>query len=124
MLFDQLITLKELKEDPYFREHMLWDALPQEIMAPKCIKEGDKIVYRKPIKGYIPYIDVTGKKPCLFIMRHTAGEFAETIAKIDEIPEEMLLDAVNENRDKISFGMCPINEKVKQWLKKELGALD
>lgn len=51
-------------------------------------------------------------------------EFAETIAKIDEIPEEMLIEAVNENRDKIYFGMCPINEKVKMWLKKELGAVE
>ncbi|MCS7215458.1 MAG: hypothetical protein RMI30_00220 [Thermodesulfovibrio sp.] len=123
MIFSELITLKELKEDPYFRENMLWDIQPQEIMSPRCVQQGDKIVRRGSIKGYIPYIDVTGKKPILFIMRHTQRDFGETIARIDEIPQEMLDEAVNENRDKICFGMCPINEKIKKWLKKELGSL-
>lgn len=123
MIFSELITLKELKEDPFFREHMLWDTHPEEVMSPRCLKEGDSLVYKKPIKGYIPYIDTTGKKPMLFIMRHTAMDYGETIARIDEIPEEMLYEAIEENKDKIKFGMCPINEKIKQWLKKELGAL-
>ncbi|MEN2994119.1 MAG: DVU0772 family protein [Thermodesulfovibrio sp.] len=123
MIFSELLTLKELKEEPFFRENMLWDIEPHKIMSPRCIKEGDRISYREKIKGYIPYIDITGKKPILFIMRHTAMDFGETIARIDEIPEEMLNEAINENRDKICFGMCPINEKIKQWLKKELGAL-
>jgi hypothetical protein len=121
MIFSELITLKELKEDTYFRENMLWDIDPRELMSPRCAKEGDKIVYKKPAKGYVPYIDITSKKPLLFIMRHTAMNFGETIARIDEIPEEMLQEAINENKDKISFGMCPINEKIKNWLKKELG---
>lgn len=123
MIFSELLTLKELKEEPFFRENMLWDIEPHEIMSPRCLKEGDRISYREKIKGYIPYIDLTGKKPMLFIMRHTAMDFGETIARIDEIPEEMLNEAINENKDKICFGMCPINEKIKQWLKKELGAL-
>jgi len=123
MIFSELITLKELKEDPYFVEHMLWDTQPQEIMAPRCSKSGDKVVYKSSIKGYIPYIDTTDEKPVLFIMRHTEMDYGETIARIDEIPAEMLNEAVNENKDKIYFGMCPINEKIKQWLKKELGIL-
>ncbi len=123
MIFSELITLKEIKEDPFFRENMLWDVEPKEVMSPRCLKEGDKLVYKGPIKGYIPYIDTSGAKPVLFIMRHTQMDYGETIARIDEIPEEMLIEAVNENRDKICFGMCPINEKIKQWLKKELGAL-
>ncbi len=123
MIFSELITLKELKEDPFFKEHILWDIQPQELMSPRCLKEGDKLVYKGSIKGYIPYIDTTGKKPVLFIMRHTAMHYGETIARIDEIPEEMLNEAINENKDKICFGMCPINEKIKQWLKKELGVL-
>lgn len=123
MIFDELITLKELKEDPYFKENMLWDVSPYEVMSSRVVKEGDKIVYKKPPKGYIPYIDTAGDKPALFIMRHTAIDYGETIAKIDEIPQELLEEAVAENSDKICFCMCPINEKVKQWLKKELGAL-
>lgn len=64
MIFSELITLKELKEDPFFREHMLWDMQPQELMSPRCLKEGDKLVYKGSIKGYIPYIDTTGKNLC------------------------------------------------------------
>ena len=73
------------------------------------------------IKGYIFYIETMGEEPILFMMRHTAMEFGETMAKIVEVPKELLSKAVEENKDRHYFGMYPINNAVKVWLKKELG---
>jgi len=42
---------------------------------------------------------------------------------IDEIPQELLLGAIEENKDKAYFKMYPINSRVEAWLKRELGIL-
>ena len=64
---------------------------------------------------------MTDKKPALFLMCHTAMGYAETVAMINEIPDELIAGAIIENKDKEFFGMCPINKKVEEWLKRELG---
>ena len=53
-------------------------------------------------------------------MQNAAG-YAETLAKINDIPDHLLAEAVEENRSKEYFKMYPINTKLKEWLKKELG---
>ncbi len=73
------------------------------------------------IKGYVFYIDTMDVNPQLFLMRHTAMDYAETLAKINEIPQELLLGAIEENKDKAYFKMYPINSRVEAWLKGELG---
>lgn len=47
--------------------------------------------------------------------------YAETAAMINEIPDELIAEAIVENKDKEYFGMYPINKKVEEWLKKEFG---
>ena len=89
-------------------------------MAPILTIEGSEILCKVPIKGYVFYIETTWEKPELFLMMHRSSGYAETIAKIEEIPEDLIKEAVEENKDKIKFGMCPINEKIKLWLKREL----
>jgi hypothetical protein len=79
----------------------------------------------KTINGYLFYIDkMTAKKPTLFLMCHTSGGYAETVAKIDEIPDELIAEAIEENKTKEYFGMYPINKKIESWLKQELGIKD
>jgi hypothetical protein len=62
-----------------------------------------------------------GKKPTLFLMCHTATGYAETVATIDEIPDDLIAEAIKENKQKEYFGMYPINNRIEEWLKKELG---
>jgi hypothetical protein len=87
-------------------------------MEPRC-KPGQE---RGEIKGYIFYIETMGKKPGLFLMRHTTA-CAETIAQIEEVPDELLAEAISD-KTKEYFRMYPINKKIKDWLKKELGIQD
>lgn len=121
MIFDDLLTFEDVKKEPFIIEHILWDIQPKDLLSPRVRMTEDGVKYREPIKGFVFYIEMGGKKPVLFLMRHTAGEYAETAAQIDEIPQEMLLEAVEENRARECSGMCPINKKVEGWLKKELG---
>jgi len=53
-----------------------------------------------------------GKKPTLFLMCHTAAGYAETVATIDEIPDDPITEAIEENKQKEYFGMYPINKKI------------
>ena len=62
-----------------------------------------------------------GKKPALFLMFHTAAGYAETVAKIDGIPDDLITEAIEENKQKEYFGIYPINKKIEIWLKKEIG---
>ncbi|MBF0505751.1 MAG: hypothetical protein HQL09_02845 [Nitrospirae bacterium] len=121
MMFSDMLSLEEIKKEPFVIEHILWNLQPKDLMEPrrKVTDEGIKI--RDEIKGYIFYIDTMDKKPILFMMRHTAADFAETAAKIDEIPQDLLAGAIEENKDKAYFSMYPINSKVEAWLNKELG---
>ena len=54
-------------------------------------------------------------------MGHTEEGCAETVAKIDEIPDELIAESINENKEREFFGMYPINKKIEGWLKKEFG---
>jgi hypothetical protein len=120
-MFDEYLNLDGIKNEPFVIEHILWDMEPKDVMAAKFKKTEKGIDKRDEIKGYIFYIETMGEEPILFMMRHTAMEFGETMAQIEEVPKELLSKAVEENKDKHYFGMYPISNDVKAWLKKELG---
>lgn len=123
MLFSEILTLDDIKKEQFVIENIRWDLEPKDLMEPRYATKPEGLERRDAIKGYIFYIDTMDKKPILFLMRHTAADYAETLAKIDEIPNELLLEAVEENKGKAYFAMFPINKKVEEWLKKELGVL-
>ncbi len=121
MMFSDMLSLEQIKKEPFVVEHILWNLQPKDLMEPRCKVTDEGMKFRDQIKGYIFYIDTTDKKPALFLMRHTAADFAETLAKIDEIPEDLLAGAIEENKDRAYFKMYPINGQVEAWLRKELG---
>ncbi|MCS7202967.1 MAG: hypothetical protein NZ809_00760 [Thermodesulfovibrio sp.] len=121
MFWEELLTFEDIKKEPYYIQNILWDFDPTKLLEPIIKQEEDKVVYQKLPKGYIFYIETSGDKPELLLMRQKANYFGETIAKIEEIPLEMLCEAIEENKDRIKFGICPINEKIKKWLKEQLG---
>ncbi|KAF0185657.1 MAG: hypothetical protein FD164_222 [Nitrospirae bacterium] len=122
-MFQQLVPFQEIQDDHYFFDHILWDVEPKDLMEPRTKSTADGVKKRAVIKGYIFYIDVTEIKPQLFLLRHTAGDYAETVSRIDDIPEQMLQEAVEQNSDKEYFKMYPINQAVKEWLLKAMGKL-
>ena len=123
MMFSKVLSLNDIKKESFVIEHIRWDIEPKDLMEPRSSITDEGIKTRETIKGYVFYIDTMDKKPILFLMRHTAADYAETLAQIDEIPQDLLLEAVEENKNKAYFGMYPINKRVEEWLKKELGVL-
>ncbi len=123
MMFSKVLSLSDIKKEPFVIENILWDLEPKDLMEPRTAITDEGTKKREPIKGYVFYIDAMDKEPALFLMRHTAADYAETLAHIDEIPSDLLSEAVKENKSKAYFSMYPINKKVQEWLKKELGVL-
>ncbi len=122
MIFDKPASLADLKEDTHVLSHIIWDMEPKQIMDPMYIKTPEGKTHKRIIRGYIFYIEtVATEKPCLFLLFYNSSGYAETVAKIDEIPTDLLIEAVQENKEKEYFGMYPINNKIVRWLKKELG---
>lgn len=121
MMFDELLTLEDIKKESFVIENIRWDIEPRDLMEARHIKTESGIEIKPPIKGYVFYIDVTDATPSLFLLRHTTADYAETLAQIKEIPEELLSEAVEENRARIYFNMSPINRKVEVWLKEQFG---
>ncbi|MCC6347085.1 MAG: hypothetical protein IT388_07865 [Nitrospirales bacterium] len=121
MMFDELLTLEDIKREPFIVENIRWDVEPRDLMEPRHIRTEAGTEVKPPIKGYIFYIDVTDAKPALFLLRHTTADYAETLAQIKEIPAELLSEAVEENRGRLYFNMSPINGKVEVWLKEQFG---
>jgi len=120
MMSDKIISLKDLKGYSHIAQQIVWDYEPKRLMEPVCktTKEG------KPVKKsecYIFYIETKDKKPGLFLMVVKSSGYAETVAHIEEIPDEMLTEAIQENRDKEYFRMYPINKEIEAWLKRGFG---
>ena len=120
MIFGSITSLADLKRDKWIHKHIIWEIEPKQLMEPRCriTKEGKE--ERKTISGYLFYIDRMSNKPTLFLMCHTASGYAETVLSIDKIPDVLIAEAIEENKNKEYFGMYPINKKIERWLKKEL----
>ncbi len=122
-MYEELLRLDAIKKEPFVIQNIRWDIEPKDLMEGRFTKTATGFETRGEgeLKGYVFYVESMGKKPALFLMRHTAAEYGETVAQIDEIPEDLLAEAIEENKAKHYFGMYPINKKVEAWLKKELG---
>ncbi len=121
MYSQEMLTFDEIKNDPFIKEHIIWDFEPSDLMEPRCsiTEKGKK--YRELIKGYIFYIDTLAQKPTLYLMKHTAIDYGVTLAIINEAPDELIAEAIIEMKDRKYFGMYPINSKIKDWIRKEMG---
>jgi len=115
------LSLNSLKKNRFLLEHILWEFEPRQLMQPRLVKTGEVSPPSPSPSGYILYIETMERKPGLFLMMQNAAGYAETLAKINDIPDHLLAEAVEENRSKEYFKMYPINTKLKEWLKKELG---
>ena len=122
MFFDDNAALADLKKDKKVLQDILWDIEPKQLSEPTYCITAEGKQEKRIIRGYVFYIDaMPDDKPGLFLMCHTSSSYAETVAHITEIPDEFISEAIEENKSRGYFSMYPINDKIKTWLKKELG---
>jgi hypothetical protein len=124
MFFGDVFPVSSLKKARHIVENIIWDFTPKQLLQPRCKVTDSPSSPRQDLSGYILYIETIGSTPALFLMIHQSSGFAETLAKIDGIPDELLSEAVRENKGKDCGGMYPINKTLEDWLKKEFGLQD
>jgi len=121
MFWSDVLPLGSLKKNGYIIENIIWDFDPKQLVPPRCKTAGEEPVPKLNISGFILYVETVGKEPGLFLMAHKASGYAETLARIEGIPDELISGAIEENKAKEYCGMYPMNQKMKEWLMKELG---
>jgi len=121
MFFGDVFPVSSLKKARQIVENIIWDFTPKQLLQPRCKVSDGPLSPRQDLSGYILYIETIGSTPALFLMMHKSSGVAETLAKIDGIPDKLLTESVRENKGKDCGGMYPINKELEDWLKKELG---
>jgi len=115
------LSMSSLKKNKFIIEHILWDFEPKQLMQTRCRIAGEGSEPANLSSGYILYIETMEKNPGLFLMMQNAAGYAETVGKINGVPDDLLAEAIQENRTREYCKMYPINKKLKEWLKGELG---
>ena len=114
-------TVDELKESEKFLRSIQWKLTPKEFMAPghseQKIEHGET---EKAILRYMLYVDLLNGKPVVMIMKLRGGSSA-TAGCIEDVPEDLLKEAMSCNAEECASGMYPLNDKLRDWLKRELG---
>ncbi|KPK01765.1 MAG: hypothetical protein AMK71_04425 [Nitrospira bacterium SG8_35_4] len=113
-------SILELKQQPYFLEHVRWDITPKVFLSPKVTAQDGSVATIDTSYGYMLYVDLVDEKPAIIIMQ-LKELISKTVSYIDEAPEELLREAMQCAGKECIGGMYPLTEKLETWLKKELG---
>lgn len=119
-IFD-LPGLNDIKGSPEILNNVKWDVTPQTVMEPRFLSRPEDLQKLRDISGYMFYIESQCDPPALMLMKIGKTDISSTIAKINEIPRELLKKAMENPVEKPSHGMYAINDEIKDWLRKELG---
>ena len=113
-------TISELKQQPYFLEHVRWEVTPRVFLSPKVTSDEGFVATIDTSYGYMLYVDLVDEKPAIIIMQ-LKELISKTVSYIDEAPEDLLREAMQCADKECICGMYPLTGKIENWLKKELG---
>jgi hypothetical protein len=114
-------TIDELKESEKFLKGIQWDLTPKAFMTPAHSEE--KIEFSESgdaMLQYMLYVDLLYGKPVVMIMKLRGG-MSLTVGCIEDVPEDLLKEAMNCENEECVSGMYPLTDKLKDWLKRGLG---
>ena len=114
------LKLEKLRKHRIFIDNITWDVTPELIFKPRFfLKDEDRELIDRT-QGFLFYIDYMDDI-CELMVLKTYQLRSKTIGEVENVPEQMLLDAVNREGVKDIGGMYPIDEKLESWLKEKLG---
>ncbi len=114
-------SIKDLGESKKFLDNLRWDMTPKILFEPRFPRtenEPEKTTFN--IAGNMFYVDIVYNKPTLVIMRNRLA-MSKTVGYVEDVPEDLLREAMNCSAEECIAGMYPITKKLEDWLKKELG---
>ncbi len=112
-------NIEELKESEKFLQNIRWDITPRKFLEPRLAKS--KGIEDKTDE-YMLYVDIVFNKPQVVIMR-LREHMSKTVGYIGGVPEELLKEALNCDKEECKVGMYPLTSRLEEWLKKSLGLL-
>lgn len=114
-------TISELRESKKFLEQIRWDVTPRMFFEPPFSKKKKE---RPPadIEGFMFYIEIMNNMPVLTIMKNKKA-LSKTVGYVEGVPENLLKEALDCDKEECVAGMYPLTDKLEAWLKKELGML-
>lgn len=116
-IFD-LQRLEHIKMRPDIISRIRFDVTPQMIMEPRFTETGE--LKKRDLSGCVFYIEASGERPVLMLMRVSKSDTVKTIGIIEELPEDMLKKAIENPVYPPVHGMYAITEGIKNWLKETL----
>lgn len=114
-------TVDELKESEKFLKSIQWDLTPKAFMS-KGHSEGaagHREADNAPL-AYMLYVDLLNNEPAVMIMK-VRGGMSMTAGCIEDVPKDLIKEAMNCDAGECVSGMYPLTDKLKDWLKKDLG---
>ena len=113
-------TISDLKESGKFLRNIRWDMTPKKfLVSDASLQESGGDKSESSMIKYMLYVDVVYDKPALMIMR-TRGSMSKTVGYVEDVPEDLLKEAMDCNKDECKSGMYPLTKELEAWLKKEL----
>lgn len=113
--------ISDLKESETFIRDIRWDLTPKKFMAAgSSLQKVGQNVSEIVGVSYMLYVDLMRNKPTLMIMK-SRGARSKTVGYVEDIPEDMLKEAMGCEAGECIAGMYPLTERLEAWLKKELG---
>jgi hypothetical protein len=117
-----ILRLPRLKKNRIFMEHIRFDVTPEVIFKPRFIKDKDNRHLIKETQGFMFYIDHMDDILNLMLMK-TYNLTSKTVGYIQDVPRELLINAVTREGVRDIVGMYPIDGELESWLKGELDLL-
>jgi hypothetical protein len=114
-------TVDELKESEKFLKSIQWDLTPKAFIAPGHSEhKTEHGGAGNAILTYMLYVDLLDNKPTVMIMK-TRGGSSATAGCIEDVPEDLLKEAMGCKAEECASGMYPLTDKLNTWLKNKLG---
>ncbi len=113
-------SIEDLKTSTIFLEKLQWEITPKTFMKPKSALSVNEYEKQSENMWYMLYVDLINDKPSLMIMKNR-GSISQTVGYIDNVPDDLLREAMNCSEGDCTAGMYPLTKKLTDWLKKALG---
>ena len=116
-----IFGLEDIKKSTDILGNIKLDVSPQILVQPRFQSQPEDLQKLKDIAGYMFYVEGECSPPALMLLKIGKTDITSTIAKIDEIPDALVQEAIRSPVNPPVHGMYEITDNIKEWLRKELG---
>lgn len=118
-----MLKLSRLKKNRVFMDNLRWDVTLEFLFKPRFVHSEKDSALVKETQGFMFYIDYMEDISNLMVLK-TYHLRSKTIGQVDEVPNDLILNAAKKQGVKSVGGMYPIDAALEKWLKGHLGISD